>query len=375
MITLIGYIPAWGLPDVSPFVTKIDCYLRMTGLPYELVKLPGGDLTKTPKGKLPVIKDGDKTVADSDFIVQYLKRTYGESLDARLSPRDKAVAVAFGRMLEESFYWYLVQMRYRRDEDFKIYDPVWVEFLDFVPPEARVAPVKEFRERILHEFYWSGKGRHTPEEVEQLAREEFDAILTYLGDKPYFMGEQPTSIDATLYAWLIHAMRVPFPSPSANTGMRFLTSWPTAIACAIATTPTSAGPDDDDWAACRAAGSDYGRRFGNRRGHRAPIRGRRRQGDGRRYPGRGRGEDRERDPNGGRNRALPPHRRDGSRRRETHGARRGTDSRRPRRIVNNAMADPRDDYTEDQRWNVMLESGLAAYWAAAVEAAPLLERG
>jgi len=43
-------------------------------------------------------------------------------------------------------------------------------------------------------------------------------------------------------------------------------------------------------------------------------------------------------------------------------------------LFNNAMADPRDDYTEDQQWDVMLESGLAAYWAAAVEAAPLLER-
>jgi hypothetical protein len=76
------------------------------------------------------------------------------------SARDKAIAVAFGRMLEESFYWYLVQMRYRRDEDFELYDPVWVEFLDFVPPEARLGPVKELRERILHEFYWSGRGRH-----------------------------------------------------------------------------------------------------------------------------------------------------------------------------------------------------------------------
>jgi glutathione S-transferase len=218
MITLIGYIPAWGLPDVSPFVTKVDCYLRMAGLPYQLVKLPGSDLTKTPKGKLPVIKDGGKTVADSHFIIRYLKQTYGDSLDALLSARDKAVAAAFGRMLEESFYWYLVQMRYRRDEDFKIHDPVWVEFLDFVPPVARLVPVKEFRERILQEFYWSGKGRHTPEEVEQLAREEFDAISTYLGDKPYFMGEQPTSIDATLYAWLIHAMRVPFPSPIGEYG-------------------------------------------------------------------------------------------------------------------------------------------------------------
>jgi meso-butanediol dehydrogenase / (S,S)-butanediol dehydrogenase / diacetyl reductase len=43
-------------------------------------------------------------------------------------------------------------------------------------------------------------------------------------------------------------------------------------------------------------------------------------------------------------------------------------------LFNNAMADPRDDYGDDQRWNVMLESGLAAYWAASIEAAPLLER-
>src|SRR5579862_8229184 len=41
-------------------------------------------------------------------------------------------------------------------------------------------------------------------------------------------------------------------------------------------------------------------------------------------------------------------------------------------LVNNA-ADPRADYTEDQRWDVMLESGLTAYWAAAIEAVPLLE--
>jgi hypothetical protein len=50
MLKMYGYIPAWGVPDVSPFVTKIDCYLRMVGLPYELVKLPQGDLPR-PEGQ------------------------------------------------------------------------------------------------------------------------------------------------------------------------------------------------------------------------------------------------------------------------------------------------------------------------------------
>jgi len=41
-------------------------------------------------------------------------------------------------------------------------------------------------------------------------------------------------------------------------------------------------------------------------------------------------------------------------------------------LFNNAMANPLDTYDEDERWNVMLESGLTAYWAAAVAAAPHL---
>lgn len=43
-------------------------------------------------------------------------------------------------------------------------------------------------------------------------------------------------------------------------------------------------------------------------------------------------------------------------------------------LLNNAMTNPSADYTEDQRWNLMLESGLSAYWAAATEAAPILAR-
>ncbi|MGH7805356.1 MAG: SDR family NAD(P)-dependent oxidoreductase [Candidatus Binatia bacterium] len=38
------------------------------------------------------------------------------------------------------------------------------------------------------------------------------------------------------------------------------------------------------------------------------------------------------------------------------------------------MSNPSADYTEDERWNLMLESGLSAYWAAAMEAAPILAR-
>ena len=37
MIKLYQFNPAWGLPNPSPFCMKVETYLRMVGLPYEVV--------------------------------------------------------------------------------------------------------------------------------------------------------------------------------------------------------------------------------------------------------------------------------------------------------------------------------------------------
>jgi glutathione S-transferase len=51
-----------------------------------------------------------------------------------------------------------------------------------------------------------------------MARQETQAISDFLGEKPYLMGEQPTTVDASVYSWLTHAMRVPFPGPIRDFG-------------------------------------------------------------------------------------------------------------------------------------------------------------
>ena len=213
MIKLFGFIPAWGLPDISPYVSKTDLYLRLAGIPFSLEMLYHGDLTQTSKGKLPFIDDGGTIVSDTVLIEMYLKDKYGDNLDAGLTAAERAVSVAFGRMTDWSFYWFLVQMRYRRDEDFKIYDPFWVEFLSWLPVEQRAAPVKEFRERLLAQFFHSGMGRNSEAEVETLAYQQIDAISDFLADKTFFHGNKATSVDAAIYATLTHCMFVPFPSP------------------------------------------------------------------------------------------------------------------------------------------------------------------
>lgn len=80
MIRLHQFPPAYGLPNGSPFCMKVENYLRMTGIPYEVVD--DFDLAKAPKGKLPYIEDAERVIADSALILDYLKAAYGDPLDA-----------------------------------------------------------------------------------------------------------------------------------------------------------------------------------------------------------------------------------------------------------------------------------------------------
>ena len=102
MITLYQFEPAFGLPNASPFCMKLETWLRMAQLPYEAPTMRMTDMRKAPKGKMPYIVDQGRVVSDSTFIIDYLKATYGDKLDNWLSPEQRAVALAFQRLLEEN---------------------------------------------------------------------------------------------------------------------------------------------------------------------------------------------------------------------------------------------------------------------------------
>jgi len=214
MMKMYGYLPAWGCSDMSPFVSFTDAYLRMAGIPFKAEILYRGDLTATPKGKLPWIVDVDGTnVSDTQLIQYYLEEKYDNKLDGWLSKEQKAQAAIMNRAIGEFWYWIVVQTRYRRDEDFAIYDPLWVKFLAWLPVEQRAQPVSDFRDHLLTQFWHHGTGRNSEAEVEMIAAKLTDAMSDLLGDKPYMFGDKPSSLDANIYAGLVHVMFTPFPSP------------------------------------------------------------------------------------------------------------------------------------------------------------------
>ena len=202
MITLFQGPPAFGLPNLSPFCLKVELYLKLTGLPY---KTALGDPRKAPKGKIPWIDDDGQIVADSSFILEYLKKKYGDKLDDGLTQAQRVIALTARRMIEEHLYFALIQMRWGEDE---IFAEVRKTFSSLIPAPLRGIITNKIRKGTLAILHRQGIGRHKPAEIYELGKQDLDALCSLLGDDQYFFGQpQPTTFDCTAWAFLasIHA--------------------------------------------------------------------------------------------------------------------------------------------------------------------------
>ena len=214
MIKLYAAAPAWDVPNVSPFVLKVDCYLRMVGLPYELVSFESpAEFAQLPKGKMPCIEDRGQKIADSGFILEYLQTTYGDPLgEQRLSPHDQALALGMRRLMEEHLYWAIVYARWMED-------PIWEQFKHILfgrygyGPAELEAAATQYRDIVRTYLHGQGLGRHSRQEVYALGKADLTALSAFLEDKPYFLGKEPTALDATAYGFVANILYVGYETP------------------------------------------------------------------------------------------------------------------------------------------------------------------
>ena len=116
MITLYGFGAGFGLPEISPFVTKTEVQLKMAGLAYRKEKaMPPA----SPKGQLPYIEDEAETHRRIPPSSARISRANTASISTRRSVcRQRAQAWAFERMIEHHVYWALVGARWVDPENF-----------------------------------------------------------------------------------------------------------------------------------------------------------------------------------------------------------------------------------------------------------------
>lgn len=208
MITLYQFGSLWGLPNVSPFCLKLEAYLRLSAIPYKVRAV--NNPMRSPKGKLPFIKDDEKVIADSDLIILYLKEKYGDPLDQHLSRQRQAQALAWQRLLEEHLYWVIL---YSRWVDESNWPTLKKAFFDPVPLLVRPFVASSVRKNMKRELNGQGLGRHNRDEIYQLGINDLRALEAVLTEQPYLAGDVVTSIDAVGFAFLANIIDVPVESP------------------------------------------------------------------------------------------------------------------------------------------------------------------
>jgi glutathione S-transferase len=199
MITLHGLGEGFGLPEISPYVTKTEVQLKMAGLAY--VKALASP-AQSPKGQVPFIDVAGTRVADSTFIRAFLERTYGLDFDEGLDAPQRAQAWAVERMMENHFGWTLATDRWLCPVNFAK-GPA--HFFDGAPEGVRESVQDEVRRNVRA----VGIGRHTDLEIVALAVNSLAAVSAILGEKPYLFGHRPCGADATVFG-LLAGVLTPF---------------------------------------------------------------------------------------------------------------------------------------------------------------------
>lgn len=210
-ITLFKFRPGFGVPCPSPFCMKAEVLLLMSGLSFQSKIID--DPRKGPKGKLPFIKDGDIEVADSSLIQGYLESQYQVDFDGHLSEQEKAIAHAFGRMIEERLYWVLVYSRWIDPNNWQQVSKFW--FGDLPPVVKNVLPMVVQRQ-IKKDLHSHGLGRHDADSIYEFGKADIQALSDLLGDKAFMLGKRPSGLDASAFAMIANVLSKSTPNPLSD---------------------------------------------------------------------------------------------------------------------------------------------------------------
>lgn len=192
-LTLYAFPTAPGFFNGSPYCSKAEILLQMAGLDFTI--LMPEDYKAFSKGKLPVLKDGDDIIEDSEFIRYHLAEKYGATLDDGLTAEAKAIGHMTARTLDDRTILGLVWSRWVEEEG-------WAQTKQIFFEGDPNGEGEVIRSNIREGLTGAGFGRHSSDEMRRLIKEDIDAVAELLGDQEWFLSNKPTYLDATVWAFI-----------------------------------------------------------------------------------------------------------------------------------------------------------------------------
>lgn len=184
--------------NMSPFCGKSEYLFKLAGVSVD-IEIFKGNPKSLPKEKLPVLKIGSEVIADSWFIQEYVKKNLAPDLDSSLSELQKAESWNLTRMTEEYLYWAIVRERWLIDKNWNRLVPA---YFASVPALIRGPLSAVIRSSVKKAAWGQGLSRHSHEEVLALSRMCLNSLSQSLGNKKFFMGDHPSTVDTTMAAFI-----------------------------------------------------------------------------------------------------------------------------------------------------------------------------
>ncbi|KAF8374923.1 hypothetical protein PRIPAC_81352 [Pristionchus pacificus] len=200
-VYLVQYPRCRTIPNLSPWSLKLETWLRMAGIPFTNIN---NDFTKfSAKGQVPFVEVNGRQIGDSNFIIETVK----EEFKVDMEPADalgQSHTRAYSALAEEHLTWVMFAIRGKTGYPFLFSDDGWGRYFG--------TGLRRFFTQLVHKIgIWKlvtcranaqGMGRHSLDELYDIAKEDLKAISAFLGDKQYFEGDRPTTLDATMFGHL-----------------------------------------------------------------------------------------------------------------------------------------------------------------------------
>jgi hypothetical protein len=183
-----------GVCDDSPYVMRVECYLRLIRKDYVKAKTVG--LMESPRGKVPVANV--KMVDDSSRILDMIMKVF--SIEEKLTDKQRSLGHLVRNTLTGSLYWVTLHFAFGTDVG---RDAVRQEFAKDIP-----APILPF---IMHyvirgqttNLQGSGIAKLPHDEIMEKGCADLRVLDQILGKQTYILGtDKPTSYDTDVYAFV-----------------------------------------------------------------------------------------------------------------------------------------------------------------------------
>ena len=186
--------------SISPFCLKLEIYLKYTNLSYE--NKFSLEFNHSPTNKFPFIERKGYKYSDSSIIVNMLEEELkNNALNNHLTNEQKAISLAFQRLIEEHLYWGIIYSRWIDLSFGSTWKKTLQESLD-LPKIMFNILYPSMRRNATKQILGQGLNLISKSEIYNKIDNDLKSIAYFLGDKKYFFNEKLSILDIICYSFL-----------------------------------------------------------------------------------------------------------------------------------------------------------------------------